>query len=67
MKMVEMSDVSETLVKSLALLDRNLHIKLKVMKVLQKLSCNSGSFSGLEVMCLSNFHHHRCSDCGKLE
>ncbi|PVD30636.1 hypothetical protein C0Q70_09909 [Pomacea canaliculata] len=46
-RMVEMSDISETLVKSLALLENNLDIKLQVLSVLQDLSRNSGFLQAL--------------------
>jgi hypothetical protein len=40
-KIVENSDVSETLVKSLALLESDLSVRLAVLKVLQKFSKKS--------------------------
>nr|XP_002126046.2 cilia- and flagella-associated protein 69 isoform X2 [Ciona intestinalis]XP_018667628.1 cilia- and flagella-associated protein 69 isoform X2 [Ciona intestinalis] len=40
-RMVESSDVAETLVKSLSLFHNNLEIQLKILRVLQKLSCSS--------------------------
>ncbi|KAI8483595.1 Cilia and flagella associated protein 69 [Branchiostoma belcheri] len=42
-KVVEKSDVAETLVKSLALLESDLEVKLNVLKVLQCFSVNSDS------------------------
>lgn len=39
--MIEMSDLSETLVKSLSLLDDNENIKVKVLKLLKNLSSKS--------------------------
>lgn len=41
-KIVEKSDLSETLVKSLALLENDVAIKIAVLNVLQRLSQNSG-------------------------
>ncbi|KAK7110003.1 cilia- and flagella-associated protein 69-like isoform X2 [Littorina saxatilis] len=40
-RMVELSDISETLVKSMALLENNLDLKLQVLKVLQDFSKHS--------------------------
>ena len=41
-RIVEQSDVSETLVKSLALLENDLPVRIKVLECLQKLSKKSG-------------------------
>lgn len=43
--MVEKSDVAETLVKSLTLLENNIEAKVKIMKVLIKLSDNSSNIN----------------------
>lgn len=43
--MVERSEVSETLVKSLGLIEDDLYVKLKVMQLILKLSDNSGTIS----------------------
>ncbi|CAL1536351.1 unnamed protein product [Lymnaea stagnalis] len=40
-RMVEISDISETLVKSLSLLENDLSVKLKVLEILQHFSKNS--------------------------
>jgi len=45
MTVVEMSSVPETLIKSLAISRDDLQIKLKILKVLKKLSSNSGNLS----------------------
>ena len=42
MTVVEMSSVAETFIKSLAISRDDLEIKLKILKVLKKLSANSG-------------------------
>ena len=39
--MIELSDLSETLVKSLSLLDDNENVKVKVLKLLKNLSSKS--------------------------
>lgn len=58
-RVVEDSDIAETLVKSLALLENDLPVKLAVLNVLQKLSKNSTKIC--EAMLRADAAHRVCS------
>jgi len=58
-KVIEKSDVAETLVKSLALLENDLDVKMRVLDVLQNLSRNSNS--NCDQMLQAEIAHRLCT------